>query len=353
MRVLAISDKGELLPLARRIQLEGHSVVLHINDPVFSTRGRGHVDERTSYKGPLCKGGKVATENVLALLIEVKPDLVLLDKGMGPISEVVRKWGGRVWGADRWGTVVNNNAPYGNAMMDFAEINNAEIMTRLAKVCDDENIQIKAGAWWNGEELLYHHVAIYEMGFMNDGAGLRITGAVLVHPISQHTRLSQQLLSPLTKMLKRVQYQGPITIGTKLEVGYDLAVDAALGELVHGEFTNAAKGKHIKVVPQDAVALRISLPPYPSKGEQHIVRDVKVEEGAERHVWLVDATNHSSAGITGELGWVSARGDKDWPYHRRIYRTIDRLDIQSLQYRTDVGRHAEYGLSALRSMYLI
>ena len=46
MKVLFISQSGELLPLAERVEQEGHGVTLHICDERFASRGRGNVKTR-------------------------------------------------------------------------------------------------------------------------------------------------------------------------------------------------------------------------------------------------------------------------------------------------------------------
>jgi len=95
-----------------------------------------------------------------------------------------------------------------------------------------------------------------------------------------------------------------------------------------------------------AIAVRISVPPYPYPRPpfESFHKDIKGYcEGNARHIWLgeVDRDKKGKWKIAGGIiGAVTARGDSIKECRRRAYRTISNLDIEWLQYRQDVGMKA-------------
>lgn len=107
-----------------------------------------------------------------------------------------------------------------------------------------------------------------------------------------------------------------------------------------------------------AIAVRISVPPYPYPQwiEQHVLIGThnKIKgycKSNANHIWLreVEKDANGERFIAGGIvGTVTARGDNINECRRRAYRTISNLDIQWLQFRQDIGIKAEEILPNLK-----
>jgi len=94
------------------------------------------------------------------------------------------------------------------------------------------------------------------------------------------------------------------------------------------------------------IAVRFSIPPYPYpqlSSAKLLLRGYN--EKNARHIWLQDAVKIKagvfSSGGNGVVATVTARGDTVRECRRRVYRTVDNLSMQGMQYRRDIGRGAE------------
>jgi phosphoribosylamine-glycine ligase len=107
-----------------------------------------------------------------------------------------------------------------------------------------------------------------------------------------------------------------------------------------------------------AVAVRMSLPPYPIIPKEGLprykgVRVLDIENGARNHVFLADVMLKDEveclAGVDGVIGCVTARGETIQEVRRRAYRTLDRIVIhEDVQFRKDVGAGVEDRIGRLK-----
>ena len=95
------------------------------------------------------------------------------------------------------------------------------------------------------------------------------------------------------------------------------------------------------------IAVRFSIPPYPypSLSSRKLLLRGYNDKNA-KHIWLQDATKEKtgvfSNGGDGVVAIITARGDTIRECRRRVYRTINNLSIQGMQYRRDVGVGTEH-----------
>lgn len=330
MNILLITKEGELLPLAKRIQDEGHPTTLHINDREKSVRGRGIVEHRSATLGVVKQGKWVVHENVDNLLKLYSPELVILDGEMGDVGDYLREKGVKVWGTSRWSDTINGDERYGNGLMKTANI--------------DCPVGVSVRAWWDGVTFSRHVLLVRDVGMMDDGAGIKVVGGCIVKSIKRKCRISRQTINKLSSLLKHTAFSGPIEVGKRMRAGFSLSEFAASDELANQSVLKQILGE-TRLKEGVGVATHITIPPYP-QGDTHKPILVKVNSKADRHVWLVDITNSHTSGLDGNLGWVSARGTKEGEYgevreaRRRARRTIDNLrnTTSSLQFRTDIGK---------------
>lgn len=357
MKVLFLSKEGQLLPLAERVEEEGHTVTLHIHDKKYNDRGRGAVSHRSATEvGPLIEGNEVMAGSVTKLIELTTPDVVVCDKGMGKVGEFVKRTGIKTWGSDRWSELVHGD--YERKMLVAMGVSEFK-----EPVPTDASFGV--GAFSDGDVLYNPFLAVTELGMQNRGIGVKLPSSVCVQMLhSGHPLLKE--LQKIEEVIKKVSYKGMLVLSNKLEVGFSLPLFACLCELTKGSIFPVMKGEKVDVAKQWAAATRISLPPFPAPADRKYIRDIEIEKGAKKHVWLVDRANGQVGVCDGDIGWVSSRGsdkpqpvkknDEAWMVNplrecrRRILRTISNLKqknkaLAEIMYRTDCGVRAAEILS--------
>lgn len=306
MRVLCLSRRGELLPLAEHLSSSGHVVETLIADHECKCRGTSNDPRR------LLLNELPNKAYILQTLNTFKPDVVLADRGMGKVADYAREQKLFVWGSSLWSDLVNSNKEYASKLLDVAGV---------------EPARQPIVGWWNGSRLSCCSRVKREEGFLAGGAGPKTLEAVWVEPIA-----STRGLGKLVRTLRRTVFEGPVMLNETIEAGFSLPHVAAMSELVVGDLLGAIVDGQNDFIESHALALRISLPPYPSDGLGK-ARKVRPETCARRHCWMID-----KGVVGGELGWVSSRGDTPRQTRRRVYRTISRLtgEVEELQFRSDL-----------------
>lgn len=288
--MIVICKAGELLPLAMRL-----GAGLLTTDRRFAARGDGLV-ERLNKLDPR--------------------QTVVAGEGVGKQAELAST----VWAGGSWADVLAARPDYGLSLL------------RSSGAAPSTVAQ---GAIWNGEQLLYPHTVSPVVGFMDGGAGASIEAGCTIKPLSKRGGGFVACLEPLKQTLDTAGYLGPVYVGSTLTVGVRLPWLAALFELLKGDLLGVVRGEPLEMVYQQAIAVRISLPPFPNAGtpEQRVYLP---SEGAAKHLWLVDVSRGQAGVVDGDVGWVTARGKDMRECRRRVYRTIKGMAIQELQYRTDI-----------------
>ena len=339
-KVLFISQNGDLLPLAERVELEGHGVTLHICNSFYTSRGRGNVKARSATSvGLLQEENVVNQKNIEDLLQKVSPDICVTDGGMGRVGEVVRRMGVQTWGSDRWSELV-----FGEYERNLLKSINVKPLPQPTP----GDASFGVGAFSDGDILYNPFLAVTEVGLQNKGVGVQGDGGVCVQALHAGHPLLKELYK-LEEVIKRVSYKGMLLLSSHLEVGFSLPLFACMYELTKGKLLDVLKGRKDDVTKEWASATRISLPPFPIPSDIRYVKHVSVVKGAAKHIWFVDASNSDIGICDGNVGWVSARGGEQEKEEftplrearRRTLRTITNMknenDLKELQYRTDVG----------------
>ena len=236
-------------------------------------------------------------------------------------------------------------------------------MNNLTKTNVPSNTYISC--WFNGVDFVYPAViSMNENRFMEGSKGAVVDSMGCTLCIcSPKKKAFIDTLSKLKDLLRKVSYCGFITLKCSFDqenvkvikiepyFKYDLlyaflaGTQGELGKTLH-EISIGGK-KEFKFPEMYAIAVRISIPPYPYS---HI-KSKRVElEGVcsanEKHIWLQNTIRDKhglvvSNGEYGVIATVTARGVSVRECRRRVYRTIENLHIEEMQYRRDVGINAE------------
>jgi len=223
-----------------------------------------------------------------------------------------------------------------------------------------EGIEMSTEAWFNGDEFMRPiNSTMEEKKFMAGDLGPNTGCAgnvVWWWDEDKSEKLYELLFKQMEPALREARYMGPLDInciwtkdgpmGLELTTrfGYD-AIQAAsrLIDMEFGEFLYKLPQTNMIPTTSDkyALAIRVSIPPYPNDGEVPEVPIGGVPEEFEDNVYLSDVFSDpyglSCAGTDGYVCAVADTGHQISKIQERVVNIIDRLEIPSKQYRIDVG----------------
>lgn len=358
MNVLFLSHSGVGLGLCQRVMWEGHRSFLWIDIPQGRMVGEGMV-EKPSFAGRVMEDGHLIPDNLDRVVGETKPEVVVVDGiGFPGVAEHLRSLGIRVLGGERWGDLASSEPEYALKLIRLMGIKGIN-----GSGTPESGVEVKVEMWWNGLSSYLHSWSIvdHEMGVGDTGPDVGCAGVVVAH-LDQRSRLAVATVSKMESILRKTSFRGPVrmdVIATNREV-LGLGLGVGLGydyyqpilELYRGSITDllfhTAGGTEVKVdvFPEYALAIRLSVPPYPymSPGTVAEVEVKGVTKEMQRHVWFSGVRESEeglrTTGFTNLLGCVTARGTSVREARRRAYRTIENLSVPDLQFRTDVGDRA-------------
>ena len=327
MKYLILSDRGDYLPIAIKLKQEGNDVTLVIKENARKEIGKGLVDPAQSWK-------------------DVDADITILDTGQS--HQTARKLNTKTFGNSQFGDVFFYRKDYFENIMGLLDI---DYDTSLMP---DKAIE----AWFNGERFVlpvfYHQ---FSARFMNDDVGGIVNdGWMGVQSWTEHGL--PELLGKLEPTLKKVDYRGVFRLELKGKKVCHASnrmyvptinelMDMPLGKAI--EQTVTGKLKHIPCSRERALAVKISVAPYPycpkffwGHGHYNLLgkKLYDYSEPQYKHLWALnvykDKDNILSAGQSGDLGYVTSRGITLKESRRRIARTIKNLKVPALQYRSDI-----------------
>lgn len=328
MNFLIISEKGDYLPIAIKLKNEGHEVDFYVQE--IARRGIGE-----------------NLVNVVASFKDLSPDIVILD--VVKSHQTGRRFTCKVFGMSQFMDQFCYNKTYFEKVCSLLDI---DYDTDLLP---DRGIE----CWFNGDRFVlptFHHK--YYPHMMADDVGARISrGYMGVRSHIEHDFML--ILKKLEPALKKSDYRGVL----RLEMNGDKAchvtnklviptlfemLDTPLSKLI--SMTVNGSLRYVKCNREKGnLAVKISIPPHPYCPKlfwhmpEFVLKDRALYEYSEpqlKHLWPMNVYrangNMVSNGNSGDLGYVTSRGITVKESRRRIYRTIDNLKIEHLQYRTDI-----------------
>jgi len=409
--VLILSEQGDGIPIALRLKDEGHIVKIFFKDQkvrngftgysnpskvgnprimldqydlVLSDMvGSGTLVDELVEKGKLALGGGAFNdsmeldrnygEKVMRSLTDVKiPESMAISttqRLMEYLDEVsypvVIKPSGNM---STTLTLVSNDKK-NRALKSFAVDN--EYLTPCIVQRRVDGVEVSTEGWFNKGWITFNHtLELKRLMEHNKGPNTGCMGNVVW--TTEGDRLTKLLLNPLTPLLERVKYVGPLDVNCivdeedvyYLEVTARFGYDAiqALTELLRMSlfdflYYNASRvGRAPTYHEGYGIAVRLSVPPYPNKKEMDRWKGVQVIDipgEARRHVMLSDVMMVDGvevlSGVDGVIGCVTARGQTVREAQRRAYRTIENIVLsEDVQYRRDVGMNAMHDMELLK-----
>ena len=332
MKYLVISDEGDYLPIAVKLNAEGHSVKFHVRQKDKRNIGKGLVD---------------VTSN-----IPKNVDIAILDM---PIThDLAEKLDCKVFTSCEFTDFFSSDK-------DYFE----EICGLIGLACDTTLYPDNAiEGWFNGDHFVlpvfYHD---YKSKMFSGDLGESVPNGhmgIVSHQEHAFSERFTKLLKKLVPILKKSGYRGLIRLDlngdTVCRPSFRLhmptifemimsPLSQLIRETVQGDL------RYIKTHRESAVAVKISIPPYPycvkffaehGYYQIHGKPLFKVDASQMKHLWMLNVYRDNgtikSSGHSGDLGYVTSRaGVTVKEAGRRIKRTIENLEVPDLQYRTDIG----------------
>ena len=331
MRFLFVSRRGGSLSLATRIASEGHKVNFFVNNLLYKILGQGII-EKTN----------INESN--------NSDIVIFDEGgMGEYASNIAKTR-KVIGSSIFSDTFNSNYNYKSKVLNKCGL----------YLSDVKGEEVYTTAWYNGFSFITpFHSYFKKTKFMERDLGIDTECAGCLLFYHKTNKITKAFLTPLLKELKKTGYIGAVNITSNIKseglalkdisLGFQYdSLYAALEGLRQdfGEtFYRLAFGslKRIKASEDWLASARVSIPPYPFAVNESLINPTLIEginENNLKHLWLRDIQykdgEYMSACTDGYLLSVTARGLAINKAFRRVYRTINNLKIENVQYRTDL-----------------
>lgn len=368
MKVLFLTVDGTSLGLAMKVKAEGHLSYLH---PLHRCKiGEGLV-ERPSFSAQLIDANYRPIEaRVRTFLSDISPDIVVCDSPkLGALASFLREQSYRVIGASVWSSALSHDIKYARKIMKACNIPTSDTVDARKESCVIANVEI----WWNGVSSTLCNLQLYSMYFMNHDVGPKIgySGCV-TRAILLDSPLAKRTISCVERLLKKVEYRGPIAISIRATSSsvccytFSTSIRPSTLEVYKGSVTKLLVATVNGSTPEGALtndvgmSVLFTIPPFPNNTEATLAKIGGVTPSNIKHIWLIDTYLEGSilrcAGESGNLGYATARGRDVVECRRRTYRTVGCLDIDSLQYRTDIGtpyvKHANKHITSREKMLL-
>lgn len=244
------------------------------------------------------------------------------------------------------------------------------IMNEAARIEAPHNIDISC--WFNGVDFVFPAVvSINENRFTEGDRGAKVDSmGCTLRICSPKRKAFMETLANFRDLLRKVSYCGFFTLGCVFKddtikvsnvepyFKYDLmyafleGTQGELGKTLH-EIAIGGK-KEFKFPEMYAIAVRVSIPPYPYSHTKSKKVELKgVCPANEKHIWLQNTIRDKdglviSNGDYGVIATVTARGCSVHECRNRVYRTIENLFIEEMQYRKDIGINAEATFETLK-----
>jgi len=414
--ILILSLHGDGVPLALRLQQEGHIAKMWIKDPKVRPSLEGYknpskvndprkmldqydlVLSDMAKMGPLCDelkdkgklvlgGGKFNDkleldreygQKVCKSLLKVKlPESVTLDTPEECLKylkdqvdpQVIKPLGNAPVNL----TLVSSD-PENRTLKSFVKERGKELVPCIIQRQVD-GVEISTEGWFNGREWIkpFNHT-MEKKRFLEEDKGPNVGCMGNVVWTTEGDKLTELGLIPLTPLLQKVNYVGPLDFNCIVKdqdayfleftprFGYDAI--QALAELLKEPLFDflyfLASGQPMEVPyykDQFSIAVRLSILPYPGSedcSELKGIQFLQIPDEAKKHIWLSDVMKNKDqeevcAGVDGVLGAVTARGETVRECKRRAYRTLSNIVIhKDVQFRRDIADDVEEKVKKLK-----
>jgi len=205
----------------------------------------------------------------------------------------------------------------------------------------------------------------------NVGATVQSSGYVAYF---SECKLVSQVLDPVERFLRKANHRGCFSVNLTVDkegklYGNSVSANSNL-PYTNALYENTRKNKGDLILamfdptsaPVDALdpyvcGVMLSVYPYPHAKPQTPLEVFGLNSANQKHMWQMDISKVDDKSLCGQLsgnaGYVIARGKTVQEAQRRVYRTISNLNIEGLQYRVDIGKDVTEKMYKLRELKLV
>lgn len=342
MRILVVTQTGYGIGLGSHLSSDGH----HINTVVKPA---------------------VEVTHISRLLQECTPDIAVFDSNNHVVpAEWVRTRGVRVLGASSWSNLIDTNTDY-----------KKRLISAIGYVYEPDAVGTGAevSCWFNGQSFISRSIVFNYTRMMPGDVGAYVDSAGYIAYFKvEDSKLVEGVLGPLSKFLRKANHRGCFTVSVVVKgdgswVVRDISADVCKA-FTQSVFENTRKSKSdvvlsvfnessepIPYIEPYVCGVMVSVYPYPHSVPSIPVNIVGINHGNLKHLWLMDLRKSDDSWICGDIsgcvGYVTARGKDHFEARRRVYRTIENIKVDGLQYRNDIGSDVGERLFELRKHKLI
>lgn len=347
MKFAVVSLRGHGLPLALKLQEEGHSVkLIPLTEPLV---GGGLV--------PLVQKNGESCERLIFRNVTKDTMIVFTHGEFGALAEALQKAGYLTFGASNFHLSLQQNPAYIKAMNSLYGINS--VPEDIGGACAVE-------AWFNGDDFIYPAFGLFpEYGFMPGDVGpvtecAGVTGFAFRN--FRPTRF-RNTLEKLRPALRKVDYRGPISVdilggaalryvcGFRFDFIYLMMqlLDQPFGKLL----ADVSRGmvKSIRTKFDYGVCVRATMPPYPhgtrTPQSLAIAADIDVEQGLLPIGLRKEEGKLLTASESGEAFCVCGFGNTIKDAQAQAFQVMSRFVVPDLQFRIDIGALALRNVNVL------
>lgn len=341
MRAVIFSNTGQGLGIAQHLIQEGHSVRICMNPPDLRS-----VEEEFNLG---------------------QPDIAFFDSVDHIVpAEWTRVRGIRVLGPTKWSNLLEDNSEY-NKQLQVA------VGLKAAPALTGADTQVTVCAWFNGNKFISKFLVFNYDKMMAGNVGATVTSAGYVAYFNK-SKLVDQVLEPVEKFLRKANHRGCFTVNIQIDekgklYGNSVSANSNL-PYTNALYENTRKNKGDLVLsmfdpmsaPVDAIepyvcGVMLSVYPYPHAKPETPLEILGLNTANQKHMWQMDIAKVDDKTVCGQLtgnaGYVIARGKTVQEAQRRVYRTISNLSIEGLQYRNDIGKDVTEKMYRLKELKLI
>jgi phosphoribosylamine-glycine ligase len=278
----------------------------------------------------------------------------------------VRAHGTKVLGPTKWSNLLEDNQEYNKQLLAAIGLKAVPALTGAATratVC----------AWFNGNKFISKFLVFNYTKMMAGDVGVDVECAGYVAYFSA-SKLVESVLTPVEKFLRKANHRGCFSINVVVDSKGDVYGESVSANInlpyTNAVYENTRKNKADLILamfdpaaaPVEALdpyvaGVMLSVYPYPHAKPTIPLEILGLNSANQKHMWQADVSKVDEklvcGALSGNAGYVTARGKTPQEAQRRVYRTISNLSIEGLQYRCDIGKDTAEKMHKLRALKLI
>jgi|SRR3990167_1569377 len=281
------------------------------------------------------------------------PDISILDSPIFTrLADMLRGRGSRVLGPTSWGSLLVSDNGYKQNLISAIGYKPATDTTYGTHVI--------VSCWFNGNKFISKSIVFNYTKMMSGDVGTDVdSSGYLVYFNVDKSKLVREILEPLERFLRKAGHKGCFSVECIVATDKDVYVKDISADLAKPYTTaiyeNSKMSKSdilLSIFNESSAEIRpldpwvagvmLSVYPYPQAKPEMIFPIDGLNPLNIKHSWLMDVENNGDGYQTGELsgniGYITARGVSPQESCRRVYRTIENIRAKDLQYRNDVGK---------------